>query len=474
MQRILLYLNSLLKAENTRFKWVFQLGLFVILMGLGLLALWLTVNLRTPLLASVRNWLFWLLLGFSIFLTIGAIVPLFYQSQFKLSKPGKLGKLFNLLILVLALANLSALGTIELKFQTLKHQILNQVDSAQLQSLGAHLVVGYTDSLEVEQLAQKGAIAGVFITHRNVDGKTKAQIQTEIATWQRIRQDQGLPPLWIATDQEGGIVSRLSPPLTQLPPLAQAIDPNANPAENQAAVFDYGQTQAQGLAELGINLNFAPVVDLDKGIVNPNDRYSQIYRRAISSDKEVVAQVATWYCLALEQLGVECTIKHFPGLGRVTNDTHVEAAQLVTPPEILRQDDWVPFRRVMAHTNAFTMLGHAQLMALDPDHPVSFSQPIIGDLVRGEWDYSGILITDDFCMKAVYGHRIGVEEATIAALNAGVDLILISYDPDQYYLVMAALLQAQGEGRLEQQQLNHSYQRLQQAKTRLTSASLKM
>lgn len=263
-------------------------------------------------------------------------------------------------------------------------------------------------------------------------------------------------------DQEGGIVSRLSPPLTHLPPLAKVVNQTATPTARRREVQAYGDTHGRELAAVGINLNFAPVVDLNKGIVNPEDRYSVIYRRAISDDHTVVAEVAQTYCESLFRHGVRCTLKHFPGLGRLDADTHLVSAQLDTPLAELAADDWLPFQQIMQNAEAVTMLGHPILTTVDAQHPASFSEAIVTGILRQQWQYGGLLITDDFSMGAVFKSPDGVTGATIKALNAGVDLILISYDADLYYPVMAALMQAEQSERLALDRLAASRDRLQQ------------
>jgi beta-N-acetylhexosaminidase len=270
-------------------------------------------------------------------------------------------------------------------------------------------------------------------------------------------------PLWIATDQEGGVVSRLSPPLTHLPALSEIVERCTDAVQREQAVRQFATTQGRELAELGVNLNFAPVVDLNHQVVNPNDRYTRIFQRAISSDPAVVAQVATWYCAALEEAGVRCTLKHFPGLGRVFEDTHLDHANLTTSVTELTNTDWVPFRALMSQSGAFTMLGHVRLSAINSERPVSMSPQVIAGTLRGEWKHDGVLITDNFSMLAVYRSNAGMDNGSIEALNAGVDLILISWDSDQYYRVMYALLKADEQGRLNREVLQRSDQRLARA-----------
>jgi beta-N-acetylhexosaminidase len=108
----------------------------------------------------------------------------------------------------------------------------------------------------------------------------------------------------------------------------------------------------------------------------------------------------------------------------------------------------------------FTMLSHARLIALDAETPVSFSPAVVSGLLRQTWAYDGVLITDDFSMGAVYGTKEGVAAASIAALDAGVDLILIAYDPAQYFPMMDAVLAASRDGSLRPAVLAQSARRL--------------
>ncbi|MGF1523789.1 MAG: glycoside hydrolase family 3 N-terminal domain-containing protein [Leptolyngbyaceae cyanobacterium] len=366
----------------------------------------------------------------------------------------------QLFFVCLSAVGLSLILTLEGQYHLTKRVVLSS-DRAQLAKLGQHLVVGYHNFADVQTLVQKGGIGGIFITRHNLEGQTVEQLRQQIATLQALRREQNLPLLWVATDQEGGIVSRLSPPLTHLPPLSEVVSQAATPAAQHQQVQQYGDIHGTELAALGVNLNFAPVVDLNKGIVTPGDKYSVIYQRAISEDSAVVAEVAQTYCMALLNHGVHCTLKHFPGLGRLEGDTHLTSAYLDTPIAILAEEDWLPFRQAMQTPGTVTMLGHPILTAVDAYHPASFSEAVVQGILRQRWHYDGLLITDDFSMRAVSGSRDGVTGATIKALNAGVDLVLVSYDPDLYYPIMAALMRADDRDRLVSERLATSHDRLQ-------------
>lgn len=361
--------------------------------------------------------------------------------------------------LVVAGGALALTLTYEVQFRWQRHRVLN-ADAATVEQLGRHFIVGYRDLGELRELVERRAIAGVFVSAHNVSGKDADTIRREIASLQSIRSRQGLPKLLIATDQEGGGVSRMSPPLDRLASLGEIVRSHHDAAERLIAVRQYAAKQGRALARLGFNLNFAPVVDLNHNVVNPNDRYTRITERAISADPKIVTVVAGEYCDALLQTGVHCTLKHFPGLGRVVEDTHTEAADLTVEVKTLADTDWVPFRELMHSAGAFTMLSHARLTAVDRDTPASFSARVVSGLLRGEWKHNGVLVTDDFSMGAAYSSAEGLPGAGLAALNAGVDLILVSYDPDQFYSIMDALIRAETDGRLRKDALDRSEQRL--------------
>jgi beta-N-acetylhexosaminidase len=366
-----------------------------------------------------------------------------------------------------AVALLIVLGA-EARFQLARWSVLSAEPDA-LARLGRHIVVGYRDPGFVRELVERRAIGGIFVTRRNVAGRDAASIAREIAGLQAIRALQGLPPLWVATDQEGGSVSRLSPPLNRQPPLSAVVRSPVAVDRRRAAVAAYAAEQGRGLAALGVNLNFAPVVDLDFGVRNPNDAYTRISDRAIAADPNLVVEVAGWYCDALAEQGVRCTLKHFPGLGRVFDDTHVGEGLLDAPLGDLENTDWVPFRHLLGRAGSLVMVGHVRLTGLDAEQPVSTSRRAVAGLMRGTWGYEGLVITDDLCMGAIYFGRDGIGQASVRALAAGVDLLLLSWDGEQVYPVLAALLQA-GD-KLDTATLKMSADRLHAAQAALPAGS---
>ena len=321
-----------------------------------------------------------------------------------------------------------------------------------MHELGSHFIVGYDDFEEVTELVRLGIIGGIFITNKNVEGKTTDQIRADISLLQEIQKNHGLPPLFIATDQEGGVVERLSPPLTSLPPLASLIDqsnctstPDSCFTETERTnVRQYAKTQGSELKDLGVNLNFAPVVDVYQDTLVNNDKYTHLESRALGSYPWLVAEIGTIYAQEMNALGVIPTLKHFPGLGSSTSDSHFSPSHLTGSLETFANLDFLPFTHITATTSAAIMLSHATLDAIDGATPASYSAPVIKYL-RDTLGFKELLITDDFSMYPIQFGPDGVGGASVRALSAGVDLILISYNPDLYYQAMLALLKAQDD-----------------------------
>ncbi len=342
-------------------------------------------------------------------------------------------------------------------------------DPALLRTLGRHIVLGYRQTDVLEDHLRRQGIGGIFLNAGNVRGRASAAIAGEIAHFQALGAAQGRP-LFVTADQEGGPVSRLSPPLEELPPLQNAVDA-ADEAGTKQRVRAYASRQAAGLRGLGVNVNFAPVVDLKKRYDNPLDFHTRIADRALHEQPRIVTLAAREYARELRAGGVLPTLKHFPGLGQVPEDTHHFSAAIHAAPAALETGDWVPFREVSGDTGAMIMLGHVRVAELDPQFAASQSAPVVR-LLREDWGHRGLLITDDMCMNPVVQSPGGMGAASVRALNAGVDLILITYHPERYFETMDALIQAWAEGRLNRVRLRESAGRIEAARAWLGAAAL--
>ena len=340
--------------------------------------------------------------------------------------------------------------------------------------LAAHLVVGFRSWPEAEDLVSQALVGGVYVAKHNAQQLSQEQLTQHLYKLQQLRQQAGLPTLLITADQEGGPVSRLSPPLPLIPPLSQVIAGATTDAERDTAVRSFASEHAQALRSVGVNVNFGPVADLR---LHPSrsflDRYSFIGARAIAKEPALAASVAGVYAETLLQSGVIPTAKHFPGLGRVRTDTHFFPATLDTPLAELQEADWLPFRAVAQHAPSLLMLGHVYVTAVDRQQLASGSQRLVQGVIREQWGHQGVLITDDLCMAPVFHGPGGLTGFVVTALSAGVDLLLVSYDSGQVYPVLAALLRAYQAGHISEQTLLASDARLGQLQAFLDSAAAK-
>ena len=408
----------------------------------GVLLLCAGALLRNPLLLSWRTEIMGMLF---VFAPIGLLV--FCQRCFLPARWGFTSSAERSWILATLWATAIAIGAMQQgEYLWRRQQILQGEDgrSELIRRLGSHLIVGYgsksADMTAISRLAERGLIGGIFVGAHNVRGRSIESIREDIAALQAARSSAGLPPLIVATDQEGGIVSRLSPPLPHMPSLAKLIA-NAPTDDIEALAYIYGVGQGRDLARIGINVNLAPLADLSSAERKLRfDFRSLIGHRAIDDDPERVARAVSGYARGLEAAGVRATLKHFPGLGRVDADTHVFPARLNATPEALEAHDWRPFRQGLRASRALLMVGHATLEQVDDEKPASLSRRVIDGIVRQQWRHDGIIMTDDLSMGAV-AHR-GLCRSGISALDAGVDLLLVSYDVEQYYTVLHCLLQA--------------------------------
>jgi beta-N-acetylhexosaminidase len=273
-------------------------------------------------------------------------------------------------------------------------------------------------------------------------------------------------PLLIAVDQEGGQVARLSPrrgfpasPSHQQ--LGELEDPGAT-AEAAAAM-------AQTLAQAGINLNLAPVVDLNTNAANP---IIARYQRSFGADPALVSRLAAAFIQAHHQQGVLCCLKHYPGHGSSTADSH---RGLVDVSDTWTREELQPYHDLIQTGLADSiMTAHVFNAWLDQRFPATLSDSTIDGLLRGELGYDGVVISDDMQMGAIRRHY-GYEDAVLATIDAGVDILAIAnnsiFEEDVASRTVQILQRAVEQGRISRTRIEQSYGRIQRLKQRLSAAA---
>lgn len=293
-------------------------------------------------------------------------------------------------------------------------------------------------------------IGGVIFLDRNLAGPQQVlALATEL---QRLAQQEGAQiPLFIGWNHEGGRVARSAAGLTHFPS-AMAL----GAANDAPLVYAIGQAVAQEMLSMGVNMNYAPVLDVNRNSANP-----VIGLRAFSDDPQTVAAMGQQYILGLQAGGVIAVAKHFPGHGDTAVDSHVDLPRLDVTLDALWQTDLPPFQAALAAHVGGVMVAHLQIPALTEadGRPTSLSPATITGLLRGQMGYAGVIMTDDLGMGAISNYY-ALGEAAVLSVEAGNDLLLsVALDgvPENMH---TALLTAVASGRLSEERINDSVRRL--------------
>ena len=282
------------------------------------------------------------------------------------------------------------------------------------------------------RLRDRPAAGVTLFRHANV--RDPAQLRELTDAIQRLAPP-GLPFL-IAVDQEGGQIAALGAAST---PFAGAMALGAVDDEDLAERV--GAAIGRELRAAGVNVNYAPVCDLATNAANP-----ALGVRAFGDDPERVAALVAAFVRGHAASGVAATLKHFPGMGEIVADTHHGMVATAVDAEQLRARELVPFRSGIAAGAQMVMSGHAAVAALTgrSDLPAGMAAPIVRDLLRDELGFTGVAISDAFNMASLMQGHAGRAIEAIAALRAGLDLLLLICDDDEIAALDEALILAAG------------------------------
>lgn len=335
--------------------------------------------------------------------------------------------------------------------------------------IGQMVLVGFrgttlTDDAPILRDIRAGRVGGVILFNRDValDSPVRnIRSPDQVRLLLHTLQDAAAIPLLTAVDQEGGRILRLRPEDGFLPaiPSAAALGAADDPAVTREAAASVGGL----LFDLGFNVNFAPVVDL---AVNPDSPAIARLERSFSPDADVVIRHATAYIEGLHDKRILACLKHFPGHGSASADSHLGFTDVT---KTWTEDELLPYAALAGKAD-LVMTAHVFHAALDPDHPATLSRAVMTDLLRDRLGFEGVIVTDDMQMKAIAAHY-PFEKAVRLAVLAGADLLLfgnnLAYDPDLPANVIDLLLQAVEDGTIPRERIEASYRRIRALKTRL-------
>ena len=300
-------------------------------------------------------------------------------------------------------------------------------------------------------------VGGIVLFARNVQSRTQVAQLIDSA-----RQLAG-PDLLACVDQEGGRVARLVDGFTRLPAMRTlgnlAAEQSVKEAEQLA--FEMGQCLGQELRETGFDMNLAPVLDVDTNPDNP-----VIGDRSIGSDPQVVARLGQQLIEGMYQQGIAACGKHFPGHGDTAQDSHYDLPRLPHSMERLQDVELLPFQYAADHLHPgdlAIMSAHVIFEAIDPTLPATLCRKVMTDLLRDQMGFNGLRLSDCMEMKAIADGTDwdGTVGATVQAIQAGVDLVLVSHTHELMHAAIDRAAAAAGSGQLSAARVAEALEKLE-------------
>lgn len=317
--------------------------------------------------------------------------------------------------------------------------------------IGQLMIIGLRDTTLSQDEAEfivRNNIGGVILFPRNIE--SPEQLHRLCSSIQQLRhKTRDKLPLFISIDMEGGRVARLKKPFTEWPSLAKL-----GKLDSTSASFKMAMAMGEELAAVGINLDFAPCVDI---LTNPANKV--IGDRSISADPEMVAKHASALVRGYIKAGIIACAKHFPGHGNTLVDSHEDLPIEQADMQRIKDVELVPFKKAFRARIDMVMTSHIRFPKIDPKWPVTLSEIFIKDLLRKELRYRNLIITDDLDMKALASH-FDRAEIPVRALEAGCDILLYCNEFDRPEMALESVDNALKNGRLSAKQIDESYGRV--------------
>ncbi|WP_379152728.1 beta-N-acetylhexosaminidase [Paenibacillus sp. sgz5001063] len=315
--------------------------------------------------------------------------------------------------------------------------------------IGQMLLVGIDGtevSAQTQNMITTDKVGGIILYADNIDNlKGLVSLTNGLK-----RSNAGNPaPLFVSVDQEGGKVSRLPDEYAKIPANgAVGVSGNAEAAETM------GKLLAREVQGAGFNMNFAPVLDINS---NPNNPV--IGDRSFGSTSAKVIKLGIAEMKGIESEGVVPVVKHFPGHGDTSVDSHLELPVVKKTEAQLAKLEWLPFQAAIKEQTDAVMVAHILYPKLDPDRPASLSKVIVGQLLREQMGFKGVVITDDLTMGAIL-KNYSLATAAVNTVLAGSDILLIAHEYSNEQTARKALLAAVRSGKISEARIDESVYRI--------------
>ncbi|MDP3058617.1 MAG: glycoside hydrolase family 3 N-terminal domain-containing protein [bacterium] len=318
------------------------------------------------------------------------------------------------------------------------------------EKIGQLLIIGFTEpnpSVRALSLIQDHKVGGVILFRRNYNDFAGAiSLNNQLHLW---NQDHPLP-LFIGIDEEGGTVSRLPAGGTRFPD-AHVLGKIGDVALTEKVA----ETMAKELKALGVNMNFAPVLDI---AISPT---SPLARRSFGPEASLVAAQGVSFVAGHKKQGIIAVPKHFPGHGDTATDSHGKLPRILVNRETFFARELAPFRAAILSGIDALMVGHVSYPNIDPSGvPATRSKIILTEILRRELLFNGLIITDEIEMVAFLAQEKLLAPAIVQSLLAGVDIFIVGHTYSVQLEVIAAIKQAVVSGHLTIERIDQSVLRI--------------
>ena len=304
-----------------------------------------------------------------------------------------------------------------------------------------------------EELIVQQGIGGLILFERNY--KNPDQLLQLINDLQSLAAEHAeIPALFISVDQEGGRVARLGKPFTQFPPMSCL-----GQADSEELAYRFGLGMGKELRAVGINMDYAPVLDVHSNPANPI-----IGLRALDTDPAKVARLGTELIRGFYDAGVIPVGKHFPGHGDTSQDSHLTLPRVEQARESLEKSELIPFIHAIQQGLEVIMTAHVVYPAWDARQPATFSHSILNDVLRNSLQFEGLIISDDLDMQAIDEKLESIPEL---GTRAGVDLFLICHDLEKVCTLQDSMIRDIETARIPRTTIKQSLSRIFKVKKKL-------
>ncbi len=264
-------------------------------------------------------------------------------------------------------------------------------------------------------------IGGVILFSRNIAGRKQTE---KLVT--RLQENSSIP-LFISVDEEGGDVARIANNKKMGTTVFQTME-EIGRTKDASYVYNMGETIGSEISSLGFNVDFAPVADVKTSELN-----LEIGTRSFGGEPDKVAEFTSAFVKGIQKQNVSATLKHFPGQGSSSGDTHIESVNIDSSIASLRKNDFVPFEAGIAAGADFVMVSHISVSKVtETAQPASMSNLVMDTILRDELGFQGVIITDAMDMASITDNYTSAE-AAYGAVSGGADIVLMPLDLEMAY-----------------------------------------